>query len=297
MLSDPRALFGVHSFAPYDRSTGELKGIIKVLGGSSLSLSGETVDLFGGSFKFPWAVEDSTITAELNLRFSQFEDFLFELFLGKAPTANAAQANGDVSTIANVRGDSVFDASTGIASVAALSGSETNLKFGKYVVKAVSTTEIDIFSSSDIDFNRGLDADYENDLLKVNETPITITDSGGTTDLALFGLQFTGGSGTVAFQQGDTAEFFVQPPNAKSMEVLIGGANDNYPEFGSILYAQKRSNAEMFEVECYRCKAVGMPINFEQNSWNEAEVTAKVFYDSSKNAVFRVRHCTPESIN
>lgn len=296
-LSDPRAVFGVHSVAPYSRSTGEFYGKLSVLGSSSLSLSGETVDLFGGSFKFPWAVEDSTITGELNLRFSQYEDFLFELFLGKQPTVNSAQVSGDVSTVTNVEGDSVADAATGIASMSALSGSEANLKFGKYIAKAVSATEVDLFMSSDIDFNRGTDGEYENDLLKITSAPLTVSDSGATTDLAAYGLQIAGGSGTVAMTIGDTAEFFVQPINTKSMEVTIGGATDNYPEFGAIVYSQKRSNGEMLEIDCFRCKAIGMPINFEQNSWSEAEVTAKVFYDSSKNGVFKVRHVSPDSVN
>lgn len=294
-LSDPRTIFGVHSIAPYNRNTGEFYGILKVLGGSTLSLSGETVDLFGGSFKFPWAVEDSTISAELNLRFSQYEDFLYELFLGKQPTVNTAQANGDVSTPVNVEG-SLIEATTGVASIAALSGSEANLKFGKYIAKAVSATEIDLFASTDLDFSRGTDTDYENDLLKITDSPLTVSDSGGTTDLAEFGLQIAGGSGTVALTTGDTAEFYVQPPNTKSMEVSIGGSSDTFPEFGAVIYAQKRSNGEMFEIDCYRCKAIGMPMGFEQNAWSEAEVTAKVFYDSSKNSVMKLRHVSPEDV-
>lgn len=297
MLTNPRSIFGVHSVAPYDRMTGKFKGILKVLGGSSLAISGETVDLYGGSFKYPWAVEDSTITAELSMRFSQYEDFLFELFLGRAPTANVAQSSGDVSTIANVNGTSVVSATTGIASVAALSGSESNLKFGKYVVVAVSANTIDVYSSSDVDFTRGSDGEFANDLLKVNASPLTIPDTSGTVDLATFGLQFTGGSGTIAMTIGETAEFHVQPINTKSMEVVIGGSTDTYPEFGAVVYAQKRSNGEMLEIDCYRCKAIGMPINFEQNAWSEAEVTAKVFYDSEKNGVMKIRHVSPTSVN
>lgn len=295
-LSQPRSVFGIHSFAPYNRNTGEFYGILKVLQSSSLSLSGETVDLFGGSFKYPWAVEDSTITAELNLAFSQFEDFLFELFLGKQPTANSAQSSGDVSTITNVNGTSVVNASTGIASVAAKSSSESELKFGKYIVKAATATTVDVYVSSDIDFARSTDENYENDLLKVTASPITISDTGGTTDLDNFGLTFTGGSGTVAMTEGDTAEFFVQPINNGSMEVTVGGSADVYPEFGALLYSQKRSNGQMLEVDCFRCKSIGMPIPFETNSWSQAEVTAKVFYDSAKNGVFKVRHVEPSSV-
>jgi len=297
MLSNPRSIFGVHSFAPYDRSTGEFKGILKVVSGSSLAISGETVDLYGGSFKYPWAVEDSTITAELSLRFSQYEDFLFEIFLGKQPTANVAQATGSVSTITNVKGTSAVSATVGIASVIALPASEANLKFGKYVAKVASATTIDLYVSTDIDLIRGTNGSYENDLMKVNASPITIAGTSGNNDVAALGLRFVGGSGTVAMTVGDTATFEVQPINTKSMEVVIGGSTDTYPEFGAVVYGQKRSNGEMIEIDCYRCKAIGMPINFEQNAWSEAEVTAKVFYDSEKNGVMKIRHVSPSSVN
>ena len=297
MLSNPRSIFGVHSFAPYDRNTGEFKGILKVVSGSSLAISGETVDLYGGSFKYPWAVEDSTITAELSLRFSQYEDFLFELFLGKQPTANVAQATGSVSTIANVNGTSAVSATVGIDSVIALPSSEANLKFGKYLAKVVSATTVDLYLSSDIDLTRGTSGEYQNDLLKVNASPLTIANSGGFTDVTALGLRLVGGSGTVAMTVGDTASFEVQPVNTKSMEVVIGGSTDTYPEFGAVVYGQKRSNGEMIEIDCYRCKAIGMPINFEQNAWSEAEVTAKVFYDAAKNGVMKIRHVSPSSVN
>ena len=67
-LSNPRIVFGVHSVSPYSRTTGEFYGILKVLGGSSLSLSGELLKLNGGSRKYPWAVEDGLITAEMTLK-------------------------------------------------------------------------------------------------------------------------------------------------------------------------------------------------------------------------------------
>ena len=175
--------------------------------------------------------------------------------------------------------------------------SEANLKFGKYIAKVASATTIDLYLSSDLDITRGTNGEYQNDLLKVNASPITITGTGGNNDVAALGLRFVGGSGTVAMTAGDTASFEVQPANTKSMEVVIGGSTDTYPEFGAVVYGQKRSNGEMIEIDCYRCKAIGMPINFEQNAWSEAEVTAKVFYDSAKNGVMKIRHVSPSSVN
>lgn len=197
-LSNIRYVYGVHSFAPYSRTTGEFYGIARVLGGSSVSLSGELVKLNGGSNKYPWAVEDSTITAEIALKVKQYEDFMFELFLGKAPTAVAADSAGTVSSIVDKYGTSVV-ASTGLASVSVIpTTGAADLKFGKYVVKAASATTIDVYVSSNIDFARGSDADYQNDLLKVTVSPVTIT-TGGNTDIANLGLRFVGGAGVIAF--------------------------------------------------------------------------------------------------
>lgn len=291
-LSAPRSIFGVHSVSPYSRVTGLPYGILKVLKSSSLSMSGETIPLMGGSNKYPWAIEDGAITCEMSLNFSQYEDFVFELFLGKAPTAGTTEATGNVSTLTNKYGTTAKSATIGVASVAATAADETDLKFGKYVIKVVSATTIDIYLLSDIDIARGNNAEYQNDALKLNATPLTIT-SGATTAVAELGLTFTGGSGTIGMTIGDTATFDVRPINTKSSTVRIGSSNDSvFPEFGCIAISQKRSTGEMFEIDLFRCKAIGMPINFEKDTWSEAEVKVSAFYDSSKDGIFDLRHVT-----
>jgi hypothetical protein len=265
-------------------------GTIKVLKGSSLSLSGEQVELTGGSSKYPWAVEESTITAEMSLKIAQFEDFLFELFLGKAPTSLAAEATGNVSTLTNGKGSSVMSATTGIASVSAKSGGSADLKFGKYVVTAVSATTVDVSFSSDADLGRGANGTYQNDALKVNASALTITAS-NPVELTNFGIELTGGSGTIALVTGDTATFEVRPANSGAMTVRIGSSADSsFPEFGAIVMSSKRGNGELMELDCFRCKGAGMPLNFEQNAFAEAEVKVKVLYDADKDGVFEVRY-------
>jgi hypothetical protein len=294
-LSNPRTLFGVHSFTPYKIETGEHYGTVKVLQNSSLSLAGELIPLTAGSSRYPWAIEDGLITSELSLSFSQYEDFLIEIMLGKAPTANAAEANGNVSTIANKYGTSVVNATTGIASVAATTGDEADLKFGKYLVKVTdgAADKVTVYCASDIDFSRGTAGAYVSDDLDV-AAEIVIPGTGGTVTLADYGLEFTGGSGTVSLTDGDTALFEVRPPNSKSMDVTIGGASDSFPSFGAIVVAQKRGGGtgagELFEIDLFRLKAIGLPIGFASNEWSTAEVTAQAYYDSAKNGIFSMRH-------
>lgn len=288
-LSDPRGIYGVHSATPYNRTTGAFYGTLKVLDGSSLNVEGSQVKLMGGSSKYPWAVEQGEYNVEMSLKVSQFENFLFELFLGKAPTENVAEASGSVTTLTS-KVTGIVDATVGIASVGLKSGSSSSVKFGKFVVKYVSATTVDVFAASDVDAARGTDFEYQNDLLKITASPLTIT-SGGATEIPGTGLEFTGGSGTIALVAGGTATFESRPINTGSTSVRVGGsANQTNPEFGCIVLAQKRANDEMVELDCFRCLGSGMPIGFEKNAWATAELKVAVFYDSAKNGVFDYRH-------
>lgn len=290
-LSDPRIIFGVHSFTPYDRATFEPFGTAKVLGSSTFSLSGELVKLNGGSNRYPFAIEDSTITAEIALAMKEFPDFAFELFLGKAPTENSAESGGSTTTLTNRKGTSVV-ATTGIAAVGVESGEEANLKFGKYLVKVVSATTVDVFGYSDVDFARGTDLVFEDDNLKVTASALTIVTSTAVT-VPNLGVELTGDSGTIALVTGDTASFEIRPINTKSMDVVIGATTDVFPEFGAIMMGQQRGNGEMIEIEVFRAKATGLPMGLEEKAFAEPEVTAEAFFDSTANAVAKFRHVTP----
>ena len=289
-LSDPRSLFGVHSCSPYSRADGTFYGILKVLESSSLSLAGETIDLLGGSNKFPWASEDGAITAELALSFSEYPAFVFELFLGNAPTTNAAESGGSISGFVNVKGTSVKHAANGIDAVEITSGDAADLKFGKYIIKATAAQVVSLYLSSDADIGRGTDGSYVDDTLLI-ASGLSVA-SGDAVD-ATFGLTLSK-VGTPAFTTGDTAEFYVRPINDKSMDVTVGAtANQIFPEFGAVVMAQKKGNQELFEIDVYRAKAVGAPLNFNRNAFSAAEVTVKCLYDSAKDGVFKVRYVAP----
>jgi len=291
-LSDPRTIFGIHSVAPYNRTTGEFYGIAKVLDNSSIAINSELISLTGGSQKFPWAVENGPSTAEISLSVSQYDNFLIQLAYGKAPTENAAEVSGSVTALTNKYG-TLVEAVTGIDSIGIEAGEEGNLKFGKYVAKAASATTIDLYISSDIDITRGTDGEYQSDLLKVTESPITIPDSGASVSFTGYGVEFIGGSGTVAMTVGDTAIFEIRPPNSKSMDVVIGGSSDVVPEIGLMIYSQQRGTAEMFEIDVYRAKLTGMPFGFTKNEWSVAEIAAQAYYDSVRNGILSIRHITP----
>lgn len=290
-LSEPRSIFGIHSVTPYRRTDGSPYGIMKVLQSSSLAFTGELIDLNGGSQKYPWASEDGLISAEMSLAVNQFEDFMFELFLGASVTANAAAASGAIDDVANFKGESIIDASNGIDAITATSSDEADLKFGTYIIKALSANTFDVYLMSDVDLGRGTDGVYQNDALKINATALDV--SVGDAVLADYGLTF-GLAGTAAFTTGDTAKFRVRPPNSGSSEIVVGGvANQSFPEFGAIVIAQKRGSGEMVEVDLFRCKAAGMPIPFETNAFAQTEITAKALYDTALDGVYKMTTIKP----
>lgn len=297
-FSAPRVVFGIHSVSPYNRDTGLAYGELRVLESSSFTSETEIIELFGGSNKYAWAAEDGQTTAELNLSVSEYPDFLIELFLGRAPTANAAETGGSVTTLTNKYGSTVFNATTGIASVSVLSGSESDVKFGKYIVKAVSATTVDVYLLSDVDIARGTNGTVQSDGIKITASPLTIT-SGADTNIPNFGLKLTGGSGTInlgASPFGNTATFSARPINSKSMDVVIGSTvNTLFPEFGALCMAQKRGNQELFELDVHRCKGASLPIGFTRNEFSNSEINIKCLYDSTLDAVATIRACSPSN--
>lgn len=290
-LSAPRVVYGVHSATFYNTKTGIRYGTMRVLGNGTFSMTGNTVDLRGGSNRFPWSVQDGNIDAKIDLNTKEYPDFMFEVLMGKKPTLIAADASGDVNSFANVKGSSIKDATNGISVAIPLAGSEANLKFGKYLLVAVDATHVDVYGSSNIDFNRGVDVDFIDDSLKLNAAPLLI--NVGANSIASLGLTFTG-IGAPAFIVGDTASFEVLPITTdNSMEVVIGGLSDIFPEFGVVLMAQQLGSEEMFEIDVFKCKAIGANLGAQEKAYSETPISAKAFYDSVKKGVCKIRAVKP----
>lgn len=291
-LSNPRILFGVHSISPYNRSTKLPYGILKVIGSASIALSGDLEQLYGGSNKFSWAAESKTLSTEVSAKVKAYPGFLFELFLGATVTDSGVDTAGATSTLTDGYGGSVVDATTGIASVSVLAASKANLKFGKYVVKVLTSTTVGIYLLSDVDIARGTDAVYTDDTLALTLSTITIT-SGADTNVADLGIKFTGGSGTIGMTVGDTATFEVKPPSTSSSSIVVGASSTSMPEFGALMLAQKRATGEMFEVDAHKCSGIGLPISMEEFAFSQPELKFSVLYDSALDRVFTIRHILP----
>lgn len=289
-LSNRKTVFGVHSVAPYNPTTGKPIGdIAKVVGNLSVNLTGELIQLNGGSLPYPWQIENGIISTETSLLLREYPKFVYESFLGASVTENAAEASGATHDLANKSGSSVVDATTGIASVSVKSGSEADVKTMQLVIEAASATTVNIFALGDVDFNNGTDLEYVDDTLKINSSPITVPGSGGTVDIPNTGLEITGGSGTVAFTSGDTATVGSRAINTESQTIKVGDSSFQLTDVGLICYAQKAGDNAIFEIDIFRAKGAGAPISFAEKAFSEAEIPLQAFYDSARDGVFQIR--------
>lgn len=287
-LSAPNSIFGIHSLTAYNPDTLVPYGTAKVLGQASINLSGELTPLNGGSSAYPWRVERGLINSEISVTLREYPEWLFQTFLGKSVTENAAETGAAVATaIANSGGTSVV-AATGIASVGIKAGSEADVKTGLYVVVAASATTVNVYAMSDVDFAQGTDKVFEDDTLKITASALTITTSTAVT-VPDFGIELTGGAGTIAMTTGDAAFFEVRAINTGSHEVVIGSTTENYVDIGLLLAAQKSGSKNITYIDIYRAIGVGAPINMTEQAFSEAEITLQAFRDATRNGVFAYR--------
>lgn len=290
-LSDPRIIYGIHSISPYSRTDGLPYGILKVIGSANLALTSDLEQLYAGSNKYAWAAENKTVSTELTAKVKAYPGFLFSLFLGSAVTDAGVDTAGTTSTLTNKKGTSLVS-TAGIASVAVLAASKANLKFGKYVVKVLTSTTVGVYLLSDIDITRGTDAVYTDDTLELTLSTITIV-AATDTNVADLGIKFTGAAGPISMTVGDTATFEVLPPSTKSSAIVVGKSTDTFPAFGALLLAQKRATGEMFEIDAHNCVGGGLPINLEENAFSQPELKMTCLYDSALDRVFTIRHILP----
>jgi len=289
-LSQPRPIFSIHSLAAYNRVTKLPYGKqIEVLAGSNLASSQELIDLQGGSSFDNWATERGIRTMELSVTFREYPDWLFRLLLGKNPTVNAAEASGNVGTVANYNGTSTVDATTGIASVTAISGSETDLKLGTYIIKVASATTVDIYALSDLDFATGTDGVFVDDTMKITSSAETIA-TGADTNITGFGFKLTGGSGAIGMTIGDTAIVEVRPINTGSSEVTIGSRSEVFCNFGLYMTGQRMGDGRMVTIDAFNATGGGLPINMTEKAWSEGEVTFKLAYDAVQDGLFKYQY-------
>lgn len=288
-LSADRIIFNIHSICPVNRTTGLPYGILKVLGDASLTLSAESVDLYGGSNKFPWASEVTQIQSQFTANVRALPDFLFELYAGGSASTTAASATGTCGTLTNKVGTSVMNGTTGIASATLKSGETSELKAGRFIVKAVSATTVDVYAVTDLDFTDGTDVSFQNDALKITASPLTITASTAV-EVPNTGIELTGGSGTIGMTEDDVAYYDVAPAHGGISDITLGQSGITFPEHELFIYAAERSDGSKFEIHAYKAtSSAGIVIPLSQGGFGITDLTAKLLYDSTAGKVADIR--------
>lgn len=271
-LSSPIGVFGIHSITPYKLSDGTPYGTMRVLGQLTITNAIDLVSLMGGSSKDAWAVELGKRDVQVTATIREIPDFLWQILAGKAITVGSPDALAGVTTLTNLLGTSVKQAATGIASAGVLTGSETDVKYNAYVVKAVSATTVDVYGLTDVDFSQGPTLqDWVDDTMKLTATPLTIT-MGAAVNIPGVGLKLTGGSGTIALVVGDTAYFVARPENTINNLVAVGTKDERFVPFGLMCQAQRKSDGTIFNFNFYKVMAGGIPFNMKEQAFSEWEL-------------------------
>jgi hypothetical protein len=278
-------IFGISSIALYNRKTMLPVALMEIVGAASFGFTPEYADLKGGSQFFPYDSAISDIKTDISITAREYSPETEKEFLGGVSTILAAETEGSISEFGNAKGTSIKNATEGIASISVIpTTGAANLKTGLYTIKAVDADTIDIYEHQIIDNIRGSEITPDENACVIKNIDV----SGSTTAVASLGIQLVKGSGTLSFEPGDTASFFVRKPNSSSSIVEFGQSSPSFKEYGLLCYGQLQGEGSISMVQIYRALLGGMPIDFKEKAWSEWQGTVKALYDSSKGAVGRI---------
>ena len=272
----PLTNFGVHQVTFTDIVDPSIMGTGKIIDNVTPDNNQEMIDLNGGSSAYPWASAPGLASGEIALVLKQYDKNILKFLNSNlADESNIVEnASGDAagftSVIANGKGVSVVDAATGIASIAVDSSTVAALAFGDYAVRAVSATTVDLFLNTDVSGK----APYIDENLKINATPITIPGTSST--VVSNGVEFTGGSGSIAMIIGDVATFSVRPINTYNLTNFIGKAGAAPKEFTVDIFSEN-INGRIRQATYPRViAAAGGNLKFLTKEFSMIETTLKI---------------------
>ena len=247
-----------------------------------------------GSNLFLWDSAVSSFKPSVAIAARQISSSIIDMLVDGTTTTVTADSTGDVTDEANQYGTSIINATTGIATITLKSGDEGDAKEGWYMIKCPTNgATVNVYAMSSANFSRGTAASFSDDAGLITASPITITTGGATTDLADYGIRFTGGSGAIAMVAGDSAIFFVQKPHGGAYSTIIGAQPMEFSEYGCNIVSEANGGV-MYDLLLYRVKAAGMGFPFKEKNYSDYNVNMSVMYDSVKNAFGVLKVTTPE---
>jgi len=272
-MKNPDQFFGICRAVLYDVNTREFFGPpIRVLQSSSFSSDRELIENAGGCSAFPYSIAAGRSSSEGSLAFTELSPWMLSKIAGGTVVINGAESGGNVEALADVVGTSISDAAEGLT-VAVEAGLESELKFGQYRVIAKTATTVDVFCATS----------------SLDDTMVVATDLDVSLDASVvgFGVELLA-NGTTALVVGDVAVFDVRPINAGSSISVVGSSSAVIPEVGILLYAPNQ-DGNLLEVDVYRAKFAGLPMNMTSNEYMAFEASFKAFYDSTRDGTFSTK--------
>jgi hypothetical protein len=280
-----RDFFGIRYGIFYDRCTLKPTGLFRVIGSVEFGRSVATVPLTGGHIDAAWDVETGQPENTLSMTLREYPFPAFKIFEDADTTETAAEALGNVGTIVNNGGTSVFDATTGIASVTAKAGEEANIKGVRYVFEATGANTVDIYVHGD---------DVFENIQGLSVLGVVVPSTGGTVDVDELGITITGGSGTVGFTTGDTASVLTRPIHNGFGITVVGNSDATVQNTGAIFVFPKKADGAQFWIDVPSMVGKGMPWNGTSREWSEYTVEATPLYDSKTDSVYTVYSKLPD---
>lgn len=194
--------FGVSKliFASRDQA-GKVAEITSVDSIDFAGLQSPLVQEKSGNNEFAVAVGTGEAEGNITTTIQGYSKELLEVLAPKESIITSDSSGTPAISSSNAKGVSVLNATTGLI-VGLKAGAEASLKAGAYIVIARSASTVDVIATT---------KDFKTNAQGVlNATPLSIS-SGASVDVLdqdgnATGLELTGGSGTIAFVEGDFAK-------------------------------------------------------------------------------------------
>lgn len=287
MLSNAEIIKSIGSFMILDYATGLPISFLESI--EDLKVTPKTTK---SKLSVPRGLLDSSIDmVEYVLAFTAYEypKTLMERFFGSE--AEDLTDDASIEGAVNIVGDTIFDASAPITGCKVLLDvpDVDNLKPGHYVLAAKTGTTLSLYGVTDVAFNEGDKVEFLDDTyLIMDDITIESDASAAITDIndATLGFKLLGGSGTIAFDVDDTAEFRVH--RAKTgFDLPIGIANFNFQKCKAIAYPRKQNDIfRHLEIHKFNLEPVEIGMGKDYSKYT---ISADLEYDSTKGEVFRFR--------
>lgn len=275
--------FGVKALIFYKPETLKPVGVFRVISNVEYAREIEQLLLTGGHRNGAWASEAGEPTNTLTATLKEFPDFAFtELDNATKTDILGEDTSGFVGPITDKVGTSISNATTGIASVSVTAGGELKVPLGKIVIAATAVAnEVDLYLLGDT---------ATGPLPVVNEltllaSGVVIPDSGGTIDIADYGITLTGGSGTVALVDNDTAYFESRPANSKTTQIVMGDDSD-LKNLGVIMVVPRNSAGQQTVFDFPKVSVGGIPFAANTREYAEFEFTGTPLLDDSNEQLY-----------